>query len=265
MRLPSSARSGSSRTQAETEADEATVDDTPDRQVMDRQATGAEATDREAGGTALPRFTPSAGASEDDVPGPAAEDYEDDERLIDPADEGTARTGMAEPSGTPAGFDPDEPVMDPDAPTPATGTRAVTAQPTVPAPRSAGADQQEDRQEAALAGTDADLDAPLLSEDPELQARWQRVQAGFVDDPRVAVTDAANLVDEAGNALAEALRERQRRLRAAWDTGRPDGSTGRVSDSGEADALTAAGTADTERLRLMMRRYRTLFNQLSRS
>jgi hypothetical protein len=80
----------------------------------------------------------------------------------------------------------------------------------------------------------------------------------------MAVAGAADLVDEAAQALAEAVRERQRRLRAAWDTGPAHGSTERVSDPGEGDALTGAG-ADTERLRLMMQRYRTLFNRLSRS
>jgi hypothetical protein len=66
------------------------------------------------------------------------------------------------------------------------------------------------------------------------------------------VSEAAGLVEQAGQALANALRERQTRLRALWDDGAADGT-----------GAAAGGMGDTEELRLMMRRYRGLFDQLS--
>ncbi|MFZ2046561.1 MAG: hypothetical protein WAV12_21420 [Trebonia sp.] len=117
----------------------------------------------------------------------------------------------------------------------------------------------------------ADLDGPLLSDADELRTSWPRIQAAFVDDPREAVADAAGLVEHAAQALTSALRQRQRQLRAVWDRdGMPDGT--QYADSGG----TAPGAAapggdrqaadgpDTEQLRLLIQRYRRLFDQLSR-
>jgi hypothetical protein len=132
-----------------------------------------------------------------------------------------------------------------DEPTVPTGSAAG-----VPAPRQAPATPGS----ALTAGPMSDLDQPLFS-DNEFQTQWQRVQAGFVDDPRVAVSEAADLVEHAGQVLADALRERQTRLRALWDTNSAANGT-------QADPA-AAGLSDTEELRLMMRRYRGLFDQLS--
>jgi hypothetical protein len=139
------------------------------------------------------------------------------------------------------------PVLDADEPTAPTGTTA-----DVPAQRPATGTTAGQPSSALSAGPMADLDQPLLT-DTEFQTQWQRVQAGFVDDPRVAVSEAADLVEQAGNALATALRERQTRLRALWDNGEANGN-------GEA---AAGGAGNTEELRLMMRRYRGLFDQLS--
>jgi hypothetical protein len=105
--------------------------------------------------------------------------------------------------------------------------------------------------------TAADLDEPLLSDATGLRARWQQAQAGFVDDPREAVGDAADLIEQAAQALVGALRQRQRQLRVMWESG-PAGATA------AADGASAAGGEDTEHLRLMMQRYRALFNQLCR-
>ena len=102
---------------------------------------------------------------------------------------------------------------------------------------------------AAVAG--ADLDQPLLSGDTELLARWQRLQAGFIDDPQVAVAGAADLVEQAGQALVDALRLRQRQMRAMWDRSSADRS-----------AAPGEMNADTEQLRQVMLHYRVLFNQL---
>jgi hypothetical protein len=117
----------------------------------------------------------------------------------------------------------------------------------------------------------ADLDGPLLSDVDELRTSWPRIQAAFVDDPREAVADAAGLVEHAAQALTSALRQRQRQLRAVWDRdGMPDGTE--YADSGgtapgaaapDRDRQAADGP-DTEQLRLLIQRYRRLFDQLSR-
>jgi len=116
----------------------------------------------------------------------------------------------------------------------------------------------------------ADLDEPLLGDVAALRARWQRVQAGFVDDPKEAVGDAADLIEQTAQTLVGALRQRQRQLRVMWERGLADDGTARGSaaadGAGEAaagEAATARG-ADTEHLRLMMQRYRALFSQLCR-
>ena len=118
----------------------------------------------------------------------------------------------------------------------------------------------------------AGLDGPLLSDADELRTSWPRIQAAFVDDPREAVADAAGLVEHAAQALTSALRQRQRQLRAVWDRdGMPDGVE--YADSGGTapgaaapggDRQAAADGPDTEQLRLLIQRYRRLFDQLSR-
>jgi hypothetical protein len=101
------------------------------------------------------------------------------------------------------------------------------------------------------------MDEPLLSDVAGLRARWQRAQAGFVDDPREAVGDAADLIEQTAQALVGALRQRQRQLRVMWEGGPADGSA-------PADGESAARGSDTEHLRQMMQQYRALFNQLCR-
>jgi hypothetical protein len=105
--------------------------------------------------------------------------------------------------------------------------------------------------------TAAGLDEPLLADADGFRARWQRAQAGFIDDPKEAVGDAADLIEQTAQALVGALRQRQRELRVLWERGLAD-------DTAPADGTAAASGADTEHLRLMMQRYRALFNQLCR-
>lgn len=77
-----------------------------------------------------------------------------------------------------------------------------------------------------------------------------------VDDESTAVrptfTPAVREASEqAGRALAEALDERQRQMRAIWD-----------HDPAEGSAAHRDIQTDTEQMRQMMRRYQTLFTQL---
>ena len=207
-------------------------------------------TDQES--TLSPSFTPKHAASEpadDDLADHEVADYElaDDELPDDvlPA----AEPVPAEPAAA------DEPVAAKAGPAGATASEA-TAYHSSAAPTWDAA---------------AGLDGPLLSDTDELQASWQRIQGAFIDDPREAVADAAGLVEHTGQLLAGALRQRQRQLRALWDRdGMPDGvdyadsgSPGGTVSSG-ADRRAADGGADTEQLRLLIRRYRDLFNQLCR-
>ena len=135
----------------------------------------------------------------------------------------------AEPTFTPA---------EPDGyPAPATATGTYEAVPAAnglrPAPAAAGPD------------------VALLGDAAELRTRWQRAQAGFIDDPQEAVGEAADLIEQTAQSLVIALRQRQRELRVEWE---------RRGDPGAPDAVTP----DTEQLRLIMQRYRALFNQLCR-
>jgi hypothetical protein len=221
-----------------------------------------------------PSFTPMwraaerAGEPADDEP-----EYGDDEAEL--ADDETVTAGPAEPEPAPAGrvvsgtvvseTVPDEPAADETGP----GEPVAPDASLVPAARVAAG---ESAGRATGVEPAADLDGPLLSDTDELRASWQRIQAAFVDDPRDAVADAAGLVEHTAQALAGALRQRQRQLRAMWDRdGVPDGveyadsggSTAAAVSPGE-DRPAAAGGPDTEQLRLLIQRYRVLFNHLAR-
>jgi hypothetical protein len=91
-----------------------------------------------------------------------------------------------------------------------------------------------------------DANQPLLGDQVGLRASWQQAQAGFVDDPRAAVADAAELIEHTAQTLIGSLQQRQRQLRTQWDN---NGST---------------ELSDTEQLRHLMQDYRSLFNQLVR-
>lgn len=138
------------------------------------------------------------------------------------------------------------------APAPGTAPApgAPAAPPTSPTPPGGEGTRTLPRPTAAA------MDEPLLGDADRLRARWQQVQASFVDDPPQAVGDAADLIEQTAQALVGALRQRQRQLRVMWERG-PDPAPG--------DGEPAAPGSDTEHLRLMMQRYRALFNQLCRS
>ena len=71
-------------------------------------------------------------------------------------------------------------------------------------------------------------------------ARWQEIQAGFVDEPRRAVQDADALVVDMMDRLARML----------------------ASEREQLESLGEAGKVSTEDLRLGLRRYRALFDRL---
>jgi hypothetical protein len=71
-------------------------------------------------------------------------------------------------------------------------------------------------------------------------ARWQEIQAGFVDEPRKAVQDADALVVDMMDQLARML----------------------ASEREQLESLGATGQVSTEDLRQGLRRYRALFERL---
>jgi len=138
---------------------------------------------------------------------------------------------------------------------------AVSATDAVPGEDLAAADG--DRTRAHPLPTTAGLDEPLLSDADGLRARWQRAQAGFVDNPQEAVGEAADLIEQTAQAMVGALRQRQRQLRVMWESGPAGGPVSGNAATGDGESAVRGGQ-DTEHLRQMMRHYRALFNQLCR-
>ena len=134
-----------------------------------------------------------------------------------------------------------------------TGNRVRRA-PAIPMPAAPAVPDEEGAQALSWPAA-AGLDEALLADVAALRARWQRVQGSFVDGPQEAVGDAADLIEQTAQALVGALRQRQRQLRVMWENG---------ADAASADGEPASRGPDTEHLRLMMQRYRALFNQLCR-
>jgi len=85
--------------------------------------------------------------------------------------------------------------------------------------------------------------APLFSseEASDFRARWDSIQAGFVDEPRKAVEQADSLVAGAMKRLAEMFAEERANLEGQWDRG---------------------DDVSTEDLRLALQRYRSFFGRL---
>ena len=84
---------------------------------------------------------------------------------------------------------------------------------------------------------------PLFAQNDaqDLHSRWEKIQIGFVDEPRKAVELADELVASAIKRLAEVFAAERQRLEAEWD------KTDNVS---------------TEDLRIALRRYRSFFDRL---
>jgi hypothetical protein len=159
------------------------------------------------------------------------------------------------PSFTPAPETASHATFSPEVPVPETAPIPAVQTTAVPVPSPRGTDEDEDDLAwPSAARPEPDFTAPLLADAAELRTRWQRVQGDFVDDPQAAVSNADDLVEQAAEALVGALRQRQRQLRTAWER----------NPAGGQSPATAPLTPDTEHLRLMMQRYRALFNELCR-
>jgi hypothetical protein len=84
---------------------------------------------------------------------------------------------------------------------------------------------------------------PLLPESfvQDLRTRWDRIQTGFVDEPRAAVKQADELVVSAIKRLSDGFSEARNHLERQWDRG---------------------DQVNTEDLRIALTRYRTFFQKL---
>jgi len=84
---------------------------------------------------------------------------------------------------------------------------------------------------------------PLFAGDDaeRFRSRWQKVQAGFVDEPQQAVKDADSLVAELMQRLAETFSQERTNLESQWGSG---------------------DDASTEDLRVALQRYRSFFDRL---
>jgi len=84
---------------------------------------------------------------------------------------------------------------------------------------------------------------PLLPSDftGELRSRWDKIQAGFVDEPRTAVQHADELVAQAMKQIAESFSAERTKLEQQWDRG---------------------DDVNTEDLRQALRKYRAFFQRL---
>ena len=106
-------------------------------------------------------------------------------------------------------------------------------------------DPQRSRSNAAPpADSSAEQAMGALFPQAELQrfrARWDQVQASFVDDPRRAAQDADNLVASVVKRIADQFAEQRAKLEGQWSQG---------------------GDATTEELRRGLRQYRAFFERL---
>lgn len=108
-----------------------------------------------------------------------------------------------------------------------------------PAASSATGDSPDTPRTEAQSSSDASL-----FEDDELagwRARWDHVQAGFVDDPKDCVQKADSLVSDVVSQLTSGFTDARARLEQQWGRGQE---------------------ASTEDLRLALKRYREFFERL---
>jgi len=132
--------------------------------------------------------------------------------------------------------------------------------------KTSGLGRETERERERGAGSDAvggvgpgvggvsDHEARLLPHDEsdKLSTRLQHAVAGFVDEPRSAVEEADQVLEEVAARFADAVKQRRRTLRNSWQTG----------DGGQDKGV---GAGDTEQLRLALRDYRELTERLLHS
>lgn len=101
----------------------------------------------------------------------------------------------------------------------------------------------EPRAESATMAAADEVTEPLFPEEDLVghRARWQEIQAGFVDEPQRAVEQADELVADLLEQVNARFAEARSRLEDQWSRGEE---------------------ASTEDLRVALTRYRSFFNRL---
>jgi hypothetical protein len=104
-------------------------------------------------------------------------------------------------------------------------------------------EREEPREASRPLEQNDDRPGPLLPPDfvQELRGQWDRVQTGFVDEPRQAVQQADELVAKAMKRIAESFADARATLERQWDRG---------------------DEVSTEDLRIALRKYREFFQRL---
>jgi hypothetical protein len=143
---------------------------------------------------------------------------------------------MPEPSWDPAGAIPEG---DPQSAAPAaSGYPGITAVDSAPA--ESGIAEGDDAAAPFAFSRSPAAAAPVAGDSTSPSARWQGIQAMFVDDPRSSLQLAAGLVGDSAEALVVSIQERQHSLLSAWQ----------------------GDEAGTEELRTTLQQYRTFWNRL---
>jgi len=96
-------------------------------------------------------------------------------------------------------------------------------------------------QTATLKAEETSTPLFVAAEGQEFRSKWEKIQTGFVDEPRKAVQDADALVAAAMKRLAEMFADERSKLEHEWDRG---------------------DNVSTEDLRIALRRYRSFFDRL---
>jgi hypothetical protein len=132
-----------------------------------------------------------------------------------------------------------------DATTNQTPPSAAHSEPSTPRSESAIVDNEapSGMTEGSTAQTESPTQRSLFADEElaGLRARWDNVQAGFVDDPKECVHKADGLVSDMVDQLTIGFAETRSRLEEQWARGEQ---------------------ASTEDLRLALRRYRDFFERL---
>jgi hypothetical protein len=97
-------------------------------------------------------------------------------------------------------------------------------------------------QGAAMKTEEATAPLFVATEGQEFRSKWEKIQTGFVDEPRKAVQDADALVAATMKRLAEIFSDERSKLEHEWDRG--------------------GDNVSTEDLRIALRRYRSFFDRL---
>ena len=105
------------------------------------------------------------------------------------------------------------------------------------------ANEREAPDEADLSQSGEEQRQPLFPQDQaeRYRSEWQRIQAGFVDEPRKSVEEADRLVADLMQRLAAVFSDEREQLEKQWDSG---------------------DDVSTEDLRVGLTRYRSFFDRL---